>query len=237
MANIPLRHRLYIYFVGITFTLYFKLYHRLRVEGAEHISKRRPMFIILNHVSTLEVFALGSFLILRGFLPGVDIWTVAKKELYEKRFSRWFAQSTGMFPIDREHADMSAMRRMLAVLKAGNIIAIAPEGTRSPTGHLQAFQPVISKIAITRRIPLLPVGAAGPEKALPVGAKFPRPVQITLRFGPIFELCEFYDVEMTDEIVDRASWVMRDHVAALLPAWMRELPPSNLPHRVGARRL
>ncbi|CAG0946084.1 1-acyl-sn-glycerol-3-phosphate acyltransferase [Anaerolineae bacterium] len=237
MANIPLRRRLYIYFIGGTFGLYFKLYHRLRVEGVEHLSTKGPLFIILNHVSALEVFALGSFLIRRGFLPGVDVWTVAKKELYEKPLSAWFAKSVGMFPIDRERGDMPAMRRMLGVLKAGNIIAIAPEGTRSPTGQLQAFQPVISKIAITRRIPLLPVGAAGPEKALPVGAKFPRPVQITLRFGPIFELCEFYDVELTDEQVDRASWVMRDHVAALLPKWMRELPPANLPHRVGARKL
>jgi 1-acyl-sn-glycerol-3-phosphate acyltransferase len=236
MANIPWRRRLYIYFIGGAFGLYFKLYHRLRVEGVEHISNQGPLCIILNHVSTLEVFALGSFLIGRGILPGVDVWTVAKKELYEKPLTAWFANSVGMFPIDRERGDMPAMRRMLGVLKAGNIIAIAPEGTRSPTGQLQAFQPVISKIAITRRIPLLPVGAVGPEKALPVGAKFPRPVQITLRFGPIFELCEFYDAALTDELVDRASWVMRDHVAALLPPWMRELPPANLPHRVGARR-
>jgi 1-acyl-sn-glycerol-3-phosphate acyltransferase len=140
-----------------------------------------------------------------------------------------------MFPIDRERFDMVAMRTLLNVLRDNKMIAIAPEGTRSPTGKLQAFQPVVAKIAITRRVPILPAAAIGSEQALPVGAKFPHPKPITIRFGPIFELSEFYNIELTDEIADRASWVMRAHVAELLPEWMREVPPPS--GRIGERKI
>ncbi|MBI5302167.1 MAG: 1-acyl-sn-glycerol-3-phosphate acyltransferase [Chloroflexi bacterium] len=235
MSRVPLRHRIYVAFVTGFFWLYFRLYHQLRVEGLEHLPKHGPLLVTPNHVSVLEVLALGTTIARQDLIPGIHLWAVAKQELFVNPILAWFARGIGMFPVDRERSDMSAMRAMLTVLRDGNLLAVAPEGTRSPTGQLQAFQPVIAKIAITRRIPILPVGATGPERALPVGAKFPRPVQITLRIGPVFELDEFYDTELTPAQTDRASWVMRDHVAALLPKWMRELPPNS--GRLGARKL
>ncbi len=234
MFRVPLRHPIYIRFVAAVFALYFKLYHQLKIEGTENIPRQGPLLILINHISFLEPFALGVGLVSWGVLPGGHVWTVAKKELFSIAPLAWFCRSIGFFPIDRERTDMAAMRTMLTVLKENKMIAMAPEGTRSPTGQLQAFQPVVAKIAIARRIPILPVGAFGAEKAMPVGAKFPRPHSITLRFGPVFELSEFYDIELTDAEADRASWVMRAHVAELLPEWMRVVPPPS--QRVGARK-
>ena len=228
------RRRVYVGIVKDLFGVYYKLYHRLRVEGAEHIRTQGPLFIIINHISALEPFALGVALADRGVLPGVHFWTVSKKELFQFPPLAAFISSLGMFPIDRERFDLAAMRTLLNILREDKIIAVAPEGTRSPTGRLQAFQPVVAKIAITRRVPILPAGAIGSEKAMPIGAKFQHPEPITIRFGSIFELSEFYNVELTDELADRASWVMRAHVAELLPEWMRQVtPPSG---RVGERR-
>ncbi len=234
MPDISLRRRIYIELVRNLFGAYYKLYHHLRVEGAEHIRAQGPLFIVINHISALEPFALGVSLLDRGVLPGVHFWTVSKKELFRFPPFAAFCSSVGMFPIDRERFDMVAMKTLLNVLRENKIIAIAPEGTRSPTGRLQAFQPVVAKIAITRRVPILPAAAIGSEQAMPVGAKFPRPKPITIRFGPIFELSEFYNVELTDEVADRASWVMRAHVAELLPEWMRDVPPPS--GRIGERK-
>ncbi|MCI0476044.1 MAG: 1-acyl-sn-glycerol-3-phosphate acyltransferase [Anaerolineales bacterium] len=234
MSEIPLRRRVYAEIVKDLFGVYYKLYHRLRVEGAEHIRAQGPMFIVINHISALEPFALGVALADRGVLPGIHFWTVSKKELFQVPLIAALISRLGMFPIDRARFDMVAMKTLLNVLRDNKIIAIAPEGTRSPTGKLQAFQPVVAKIAITRRVPILPVGAMGSEQAMPVGAKFPHPKPITIRFGPIFELSEFYNVALTDEVADRASWVMRAHVAELLPEWMREVPPPS--GRIGERK-
>jgi len=232
MIRVSLRRRIYIFFIASLFGAYFKLYHRIKFEGTENIPLQGPLFIIINHVSYLEPFALGVGLIGRGLIPGAHIWTVAKKELYARPWVGKFLDSIGMFPIDREHTDMGAMRTMLTVLKEKKMIAMAPEGTRSPTGRLSEFQPVVAKIAISRHIPILPAAAFGVEKAMPVGAKFPLPHQITLKFGPVFELSEFYNVTMTDELSAQSATVMRAHVADLLPEWMREIPPPT--QRVGA---
>lgn len=216
--------RMYIRFVKFVLGAYFHLYHHLKIEGAEHIPDHGPLFAAINHVSLLEPFALGIAMVERGVYPGIDIWTVAKKELFSNRLLAGFFRTIGFFPIDRERTDMAAMRTMLVLLKQNKMIAVAPEGTRSLTGQLQTFQPVLAKIAVTRRIPILPVGAFGAEQAMPVGSLFPRPIPITLRFGPVFELSEFYDRPLTEEQVAQAACVMRAHVAELLPEWMRELP-------------
>ena len=235
MSRVPLRHRIYIAFISGLLWLYYRLYHRMDVEHIEYLPKQGPLLVILNHVSVLEVLALGAMIARQGITPGVNLRAVAKQELFGNAVLAWFARGVGMFPIDRERSDMSAMRIMVNTLDEGKVLVIAPEGTRSPTGRLQAFQPVIAKIAITRRLKILPVGAIGAERALPVGAKFPHPVKMALRFGPVFELSEFYDKPITAAEMDRASWVMRDHVARLLPEWMRELPPNS--GRIGARKL
>lgn len=235
MPDISLRHRVYIQTIKIILGAYYKHYHHLRVEGVDHVRAEGPLFIIMNHISALEPFALGVALADRGVIPGVHFWTVSKKELFQFPPFAAFISNMGMFPIDRERFDMAAMRTLLNLLRENKIIAIAPEGTRSPTGKLQAFQPVVAKIAIRRRVPILPAGAIGSEQAMPIGAKLPRPRPITIRFGPIFELSEFYNVKLTDELADRASWVMRAHVAALLPEWMREAPPPS--GRIGERKI
>lgn len=226
--------RLYIQIVKTSLKTYYRIYHGLKIQGDEYIPDQGPLFITINHISLLEPFVLGIALVDRGRIPGADVWTVAKKELFAVAPLAWFLKSIGMFPIDREQTDMRAMRTILSLLRDRKMIAIAPEGTRSPTGRLQLFQPVVAKLAISRRVPILPVAATGSERALPVGAKFPRPHPITLRFGPVYELCEFYDRELTDEQYDRAAWVMRAHVAELLPAELREVPPPS--RRTGARK-
>jgi 1-acyl-sn-glycerol-3-phosphate acyltransferase len=228
------RHRIYIRIIGFVLGVYFRLYHRLVLEGVEHIPTHGPLLITINHLSLLEPFALGVALVERGATPGIQVWTVAKRELFRKAPVAWFLNSIGMFPIDRERSDLAAMRAIINTLKQDHMLAIAPEGTRSPTGQLQPFQPVIAKIAISRRIPILPVGAFGAEKALPIGFKFPRPRPITVRFGPVYDLAEFYNCQLDEATADRASWVMRAHVAELLPERMRQVPPPS--QRVGARK-
>ena len=75
--------RMYIRFVKSVFGAYFHFYHHLRIEGTEYIPDHGPLFATINHVSFLEPFALGIAMVERGVYPGIDIWTVAKKELFE----------------------------------------------------------------------------------------------------------------------------------------------------------
>lgn len=229
-------HRFFIRVCGLLGSILFGVFFRWQVEGLENIPAKGPLLLTLNHLSVVDVLATGTALINQGWQPGVNMFTVAKQELLAKPLIPRFMAILGMFPIYRNQVDLNAMRTMLTILRRGALLGIAPEGARSPTGHLQLFQPGVAKLAIQRHIPIIPVGLIGMERVLPIGARLPRFIPITIRFGRVFELAEYYQQELTQEVLERAAWDMRQHVAELLPEWMRELPPEDAIARFGTVR-
>jgi 1-acyl-sn-glycerol-3-phosphate acyltransferase len=223
--------RLWLQLVAFLVGAYFAIYHRWRVEGRANVRGPLPYMIITNHTSALEWFASLSLAIRWGLSPGVNEFTPSKRELLAVPILGAFFRSLGMIPLDRGNFDLAGARSMLRVLKDGHVLLLAPEGTRSPTGQLQAFQPVIAKLVVSQRVRVIPVGVIGAEKALPFGKRLPRPTRITIRVGPPFELSEYYGREMSPEQVTEAACVMRAHVAELLPEWMRVPPPAGVARR------
>ncbi|TAH52188.1 MAG: 1-acyl-sn-glycerol-3-phosphate acyltransferase [Chloroflexota bacterium] len=209
-------------------------YFDWKVVGLEQIPTTGPLLITINHLSVFDLPTLGSVMIKAGWQPGVNMFTIAKKEVFEKPVLPYFAGQLGLFPVHRNTLDVNAMRTILYIFKRGGALGIAPEGTRSPTGHLQLFQPSVAKIAIQKKIPILPIGLVGMEQVMPIGSKFPRRVPIEIHFGPLYELSEYYDKALTPDELERAAWDMRAHIAALLPEWMRELPPQDAQVRFGS---
>ncbi len=229
-------HHLAVRLVGAFGRALFSLLFRLKVTGIEHVPKKGPLLVTTNHLSVMDVPTLGAVLIQLGWEPGVTMFTISKQELFGKPILPRLMGLLGMFPVYRNQIDLNAMRTMLSILKRGAMLGIAPEGTRSPTGHLQLFQPGVAKLAIQKHLPILPVGLVGMEKVLPIGAKLPHLVPISIHFGPVYELTQYYNRELTPEQVEQAAWDMRARVAALLPEWMRELPPADAEIRFGSVR-
>lgn len=226
-------HRLLMRALAAAAAFLFAVFFQWRVEGQENVPARGPAFVTVNHLSAIDIPALGAALIRLGWEPGVNMFTVAKQEVFRNPILARVLPLFGMFPLNRNQLDLSAMRTLLAILERGALVGVAPEGTRSPTGHLQLFQPGLAKIIIQKRVPILPAGLAGMERAMPIGTHIPRPVPIRVRFGPLYELASYYDLELTPEVLERAAWEMRAHVAELLPEWMRELPPAGSEVRFG----
>ena len=72
-----------------------------------------------------------------------------------------FIRSVGGFPIQREGIGASGMKETLRRLKAGGIVALFPEGTRSPDGELGPLKPGIAVLAARVGVPVVPAGVAG----------------------------------------------------------------------------
>ncbi len=227
-------HRRFINTAARFFRWLFSTFFAWKIVGQEFIPKTGPLIVTINHLSAFDLPTLGSVMVDAGWQPGVHMFTISKQELFEKPLLPKLMAQLGMFPVYRNQSDVIAMRTILAIFKRGGILGIAPEGTRSPTGHLQLFQPGVAKIAIQKRVPILPVGLVGMEKVMPIGSKFPRRVPIEIHFGPVYELSEYYGTELTPQILERAAWDMRARVAELLPEWMRELPPKDAEIRFGS---
>jgi 1-acyl-sn-glycerol-3-phosphate acyltransferase len=130
-----------------------------RIEKADlvNVPSHGPLILAINHISSLEVP------LLLAFLQPRRMTALAKIETWDNKFMGWLFDLWGSIPIRRGEVDLDAVRRCLAVLSAGNILVIAPEGTRSYDGKLLRGQPGISLIAMRSGVPILPVVHWGGE--------------------------------------------------------------------------
>jgi 1-acyl-sn-glycerol-3-phosphate acyltransferase len=175
-------------FLGFTYAIFgfcYRLYFRMRIKGnRRHLGalarQGRPLIVVFNHASYLDVPAvglgLGLKLMRRMTLPG-------KKELFEDVKTRWLVKMVSVIPVDRELADTSAVRGLLRALQQGHNILMAPEGTRSPDGIVRPFQVGFAKLAHKANALVIPVGIEGAAQALPRGTHLPRPRRLIVSVG------------------------------------------------------
>jgi putative phosphoserine phosphatase/1-acylglycerol-3-phosphate O-acyltransferase len=124
----------------------------LNVTGAEHLWSHRPAVFVFNHQSSLDVPIIGS-------LVRRDLTGVAKKEAArDPRFAP-IGYVADIVYIDRANSKQAraALQPAVERLKAGTSIAIAPEGTRSPTPRLGRFKKGAFHLAMQAGVPIVPI--------------------------------------------------------------------------------
>ena len=167
-----------IYFISrVLFTLYLKACFGFEVKGRENIPERGPFIIVANHVSYGDPVVMGVA------FNNVQVAFVAKKELFELPFVGGWLRSLGCISIKRWSGSSKPLKRSLKKIKEGSVLGMFPEGTRSFDGRLQKAQPGVGLIAAKTGAPIIPMYISGTEKALPRGAKMPRPCKVRATVG------------------------------------------------------
>jgi 1-acyl-sn-glycerol-3-phosphate acyltransferase len=151
-----------------------------RVEGLENVPRRGGLIVCPNHSGTLDPPMVPAF------TPRGDTWNMAKSEYFNKPFTRWLFTRYHAFPVIRHSADRAALKRSFDLLRAGSVLIMYPEGTRVESGLLAKPEPGAGFIAQKAGCPVLPVGLSGTRECLPKGAKWPRRVRVTVKFGKPF---------------------------------------------------
>jgi len=160
-----------------TFLAYFRAYNRLEVHGREHIPREGGLIVAANHTSYLDPPLIGAAMTRR-------MTYIAKEELFGPPLLGKFVSSFSI-PVSRDKPTHALIKDAVKRLCAGEAIAMFPGGERAKEGDgLAEFKKGIELIARLSKAAILPAYLNGPWKSLPVGAKFPRPVKITVRFGP-----------------------------------------------------
>ena len=84
----------------------------------------------------------------------------------------------------RDGTDRKALRDSIAMLHAGEVLLVYPEGTRQNGPKIQPLQPGAAYLALRVGVPIVPVGMAGTEEILrSQRGKFPRFRRVVLVVG------------------------------------------------------
>ena len=154
----------------------FLIYGGLRATGRRNVPNRGGAILVSNHLSHLDVFVLGLFL-------HRPLNYVARSTLFLPVLGT-LIRSVGGFPIQREGMGASGLKETLKRLRAGGMVTLFPEGTRSVDGELGELKSGIAVLAARARVPIVPAAVAGTFEAWPRSRRFPAPHPVRVHYGP-----------------------------------------------------
>src|SRR6266571_3632087 len=140
-----------------------RLLYRPKAKGLENIPSEGPVILAANHVSFMD----SLFMPLLVKRPVVFL---GKSDYFDRRRSRWFFKLANVIPVKREGgtAGEAAIQAGVRALKAGHLVGIYPEGTRSPDGRLYRGKTGVARMAMLAGCPVVPVAVFGSRELQPI---------------------------------------------------------------------
>jgi 1-acyl-sn-glycerol-3-phosphate acyltransferase len=136
---------------------FLRLVLRLELKGLDNLPRTGSYVAAANHLGVLDA------LLTYHLLDRSDILLLVAEKYRKYAVFRWLAREMNAEWLDRYNADVGALRVALRRLQDGGVLAIAPEGTRSPTGEMIKARPGVSYLAAKSGAPLVPVAVTGSE--------------------------------------------------------------------------
>lgn len=200
---------IYVLSVAVLKEIFLPLAFDYRVYGKENVPRQGGILMASNHQSFLDPIILGcgldrpaSFMARRTLFTG--------NRFFGKLISRLHA-----FPVDREGADIEAMREMLARLKAGKVVTIFPEGTRTSDGSIRELHTGMVMFAMKAEVPILPAVIDGAFEAWPRNKKLFSLKRISVAYGQPVYPSEYEKLESKKRIYEAVTAEVAQRMRAL----------------------
>jgi len=194
-----------------------------RTVGLENLPKKGPYIIACKHISSLDGFFLATVIIPYvnkkvRFIASVKRWGYIWETLVAKKW----AGVIQFFIEDRRKCLTDAR----TYLENGEIIGLFPEGYLSEYERNSKGKTGAARLALWTRVPIVPVGfncGITVKNHVPVLYQFwkavrnglKNPHSLEMNFGKPFECTEFYDQEITEEVLHRATDKIINEIEAL----------------------
>jgi 1-acyl-sn-glycerol-3-phosphate acyltransferase len=180
----------------------FKVVHR------ERIIEEGGAILAMNHESYLDPP-------LAGIACRRELHFLARKTLLNWPILGPILPDMNVIPVDQERADMSALKTVIKLVRAGQATVIFPEGGRTLDGQLQPAQPGLGLVIAKTLAPVVPMRIFGAYQAFPRGGK-PRPfTPITLVVGEPMIFTKDDLVGEGRELYQRLSERVMERIAAI----------------------
>ena len=178
--------------------IYYKFMFRMDIQGEEHIPTEGGVVLCCNHMSNFYPTTMAAFV-------KRPVRYIAKKELFEKRWSAKLLSSLGAFPVDRQTTDMKALKTAIKLLKNGEALGIFAEGTRVKEGEAKAAKAGVALFALKGEAPIVPICISSKYKFRSI---------VHIRYGEPIYLDEYkgqkVTTEMMEEITEKVMEKVRD---------------------------
>lgn len=162
---------------GILWTIFGtigRLCFRYRVVGA--VPRTGGFIVAANHASYLDIPFLGCGIWRRA-------WYLGRSDLFPVPGFKAICQWLGWIPLRTGRLDRDAFGKAVSLIKAGKIVVIFPEGSRSLDGRLQSPKPGIGVIVAQTGCSVIPAYLKGTYEVLPMGTLWPRFRPVTVLYG------------------------------------------------------
>ncbi len=188
------------------------VFSRAEVRGIENIPTSGPLLILFNHLSTLD----GPLVMAN--MPG-EIELVGPGDFPMTPGGQLVIRAYGITLINRGRADRASLRAVIDHLRAGRMVAMAPDGGtwEKAITDVKDGAAYLSQITQT---PILPVGLGGLYRVpVPGAAAFLSRPRITIAFGEVIPpVPPSADRRQRDADLRAASLAIMRHIYDLLPA-------------------
>jgi 1-acyl-sn-glycerol-3-phosphate acyltransferase len=207
----------------------FKLFARVEAVGLENLPSQGGCIVASNHLSRIDpplVFALGE---------RRDMTALVADKYKRNPLLRPLIVGVGGIWINREQADVHALREARQFLRNGGVLGIAPEGTRSHTGALIQAKTGTAYLADKAGVLIVPAAIYGSESAVRQLIHLRRPA-IHIEFGkpfmlePVSRSNRGADLQRnTDELMCRIAAMLPERYWGVYAGHVRLKELSNTP--------
>jgi long-chain acyl-CoA synthetase len=161
-------------------------------EGHSNIPPHTNFIVAANHCSHLDMgltkMALGE--------AGKDMVALAAADyFFDTKYKRAVMENfTNLVPMERTGSLRQSLRHARSFLDQGYNALIFPEGTRSMTGIMADYKPVVGYLALHARVGILPMYLDGTYEAMPKGTTIIKNRNIGARIGRFLEIEELEEM-------------------------------------------
>jgi 1-acyl-sn-glycerol-3-phosphate acyltransferase len=197
-------------------------------QGQDKVPVKGGAILAINHTSYLDFALAGT-----AALPAKRfVRFMAKKEIFDNKFAGPLMRGMHHINVDRSNGSASFVAALRA-LKAGEIIAIFPEGTISTSFEIKGLKSGAVRLAIGAGVPVIPTIVWGGQRVYTKGVKpnlKRNRIPVSVLFGEAITYSRDTDVEIAEKH-------LREKMIQMLHEVQENYPDSHVGQRWAPVRL
>jgi 1-acyl-sn-glycerol-3-phosphate acyltransferase len=197
-------------------------------RGAEKLPQTGAVIVVCNHLSYVDPLTFTHFLYNNGRAPRY----LGKESVFKVPIVGRVIRGAGQIPVSRESKDaVKGLEHAIAVLKAGHLLGVYPEGTLTRDEKLWPMKAKtgVARLALITGAPVYPCASWGPQKVLPPYSKklriFPR-TTISILMGDPLDLSKWKGRADDQQAIEEAADFIMDRITELLEILRYEKAPA-----------